>query len=56
MTLFYTPKDTPGEWIMDPYGEAGDTLVGLGFRFLFYIISLFTRGGYVFIEYTDHNS
>jgi phospholipase C len=30
VTPFHAPKDTPGEWINDPYGSAGDTPVGPG--------------------------
>ncbi|KUJ20808.1 PLC-E protein [Mollisia scopiformis] len=56
VTPFHAPKDTPGEWINDPYGEAGDTPVGPGFRLPFYIISPWTRGGHVFTEHADHNS
>ena len=53
---FHAPKDTPGEWINDPYGDVGDTPVGPGFRLPFYIISPWTRGGHVFTERADHNS
>lgn len=56
VTPFHAPKDTLGEWINDPYGEAGDTPVGPGFRLPFYIISPWTRGGHVFTEHADHNS
>ncbi|CRG82678.1 phospholipase C [Talaromyces islandicus] len=50
-------KDTPGEWMTDPYNETlGDVPVGPGWRVPRYIISPWTRGGNVFTERTDHNS
>ncbi|TVY34992.1 Non-hemolytic phospholipase C, partial [Lachnellula cervina] len=56
VTPYIAPKDTPGEWIHDPYGMVGNTPVGPGFRLPFSIISPWTRGGHVFTEHADHNS
>ncbi|KAH8696229.1 phosphoesterase family-domain-containing protein [Talaromyces proteolyticus] len=50
-------KDTPGEWMTDPYnGALGDVPVGPGWRVPRFIISPWTRGGNVFTEPSDHNS
>ncbi|KOS14184.1 putative phospholipase c [Malassezia pachydermatis] len=53
----HAPKDTPGEWIQDPF----DTSLGLqptgpGFRVPFYIVLPFTRNGGVFTEHAAHES
>ncbi|KAF2482894.1 putative non-hemolytic phospholipase C precursor [Neohortaea acidophila] len=53
---YHSPSGTPGEWIQDPYGEAGYVYTGPGFRLPFYIISPWTRGGYVYTGKSDHNS
>ena len=53
---FHSPNGTAGEWLQDPYGNAGYTYSGPGFRMPFYIISPWTRGGHVFTEHADHNS
>ncbi|RSL74536.1 hypothetical protein CEP53_000122 [Fusarium sp. AF-6] len=53
---YHSPDGTPGEWLDDPYGEAGRTPTGPGFRVPFYIISPFTRNGGVFTEHCDHTS
>ncbi|TVY65488.1 Non-hemolytic phospholipase C [Fusarium oxysporum f. sp. cubense] len=53
---YHSPDGTPGEWIDDPYGEAGHTIAGPGFRVPFYIISPFTRKGGVYTEHSDHTS
>ncbi|KJZ74707.1 hypothetical protein HIM_05824 [Hirsutella minnesotensis 3608] len=47
---------TPGEYLNDPYGEFGIVPVGPGWRTARYIISPWTRGGYVFTEPADHTS
>lgn len=56
VTPYHSPVGTAGEWIEDPYGEAGFTYTGPGFRLPFSIISPWTRGGKVFTEHADHNS
>ncbi|KAK4574546.1 hypothetical protein LTR86_001387 [Recurvomyces mirabilis] len=56
VTPFHSPSGTAGEWVQDPYGEAGYTYTGPGFRLPFYIISPWTRGGNVYVENADHNS
>ncbi|KAF4989206.1 hypothetical protein FGRMN_9263 [Fusarium graminum] len=53
---YHSPDGTPGEWIDDPYGQAGRTATGPGFRVPFYIISPFTRKGGVYTEHCDHTS
>lgn len=53
---FHSPSGTAGEWMEDPYGAAGYTYTGPGFRVPFYIISPWTRGGNVFVEHADHSS
>ncbi|KAM0547825.1 hypothetical protein ACHAPJ_010171 [Fusarium lateritium] len=53
---YHAPDGTAGEWIDDPYGEAGRTVIGPGFRVPFYIISPFTRNGGVYTEHCDHTS
>ncbi|KAF5008766.1 hypothetical protein FDECE_5004 [Fusarium decemcellulare] len=53
---YHAPDGTPGEWIDDPYGAAGRTAIGPGFRVPFYIVSPFTRGGAVYTEHSDHTS
>lgn len=50
------PKGTPGEWLKDPYGDAGDLPLGPGPRHPRYIVSPWTRGGNVFTEHADHTS
>lgn len=40
----------------DPYGAAGYTYTGPGFRLPFYIISPWTRGENVYTEHADHSS
>ncbi|PNY26830.1 Non-hemolytic phospholipase C [Tolypocladium capitatum] len=49
-------RDTPGEWMQDPYNQFGYVPVGPGWRTPRYIISPWTRGGYVFTERADHSS
>ncbi|KAF2162659.1 hypothetical protein M409DRAFT_58074 [Zasmidium cellare ATCC 36951] len=56
VTPFHSPSGTTGEWIQDPYGAAGYTYTGPGFRLPFYIISPWTRGGNVYVEHADHSS
>ncbi|KAF1983373.1 non-hemolytic phospholipase C precursor [Aulographum hederae CBS 113979] len=56
VTPYHSPKDTPGEWMQDPYGKSGDVYSGPGFRLPFYIISPWTRGGNVYTEHADHSS
>eukprot|EP00918_Siedleckia_nematoides_P064146 GHVU01139496.1.p1 GENE.GHVU01139496.1~~GHVU01139496.1.p1 ORF type:complete len:622 (-),score=41.72 GHVU01139496.1:28-1893(-) len=56
VTPYHSPNGTAGEWIQDPYGNAGFTFTGPGFRLPFYIISPWTNGGKVFTEHADHNS
>ncbi|KAK0386804.1 hypothetical protein NLU13_6640 [Sarocladium strictum] len=53
---YHSPEGTPGEWLNDPYGDAGYTPAGPGFRLPFYIISPFTRNGGVYTEHCDHTS
>lgn len=53
---YHSPSGTAGEWIEDPYGEAGYTYTGPGYRTPFYIISPWTRGGNVYGEHVDHSS
>ncbi|KAF2094978.1 phosphoesterase-domain-containing protein [Rhizodiscina lignyota] len=53
---YHSPKNTPGEWIEDPYSKLGDVYTGPGFRLPFYIVSPWTRGGHVFTERSDHIS
>ena len=53
---YYSPNGTTGEWLEDPYVDQGLVASGPGFRLPFYIISPWTRGGYVFTEHADHNS
>lgn len=53
---YHSPSGTKGEWVQDPYGEAGYTYTGPGFRMPFYIISPWTRGGNVYVENSDHSS
>ncbi|SCO42877.1 related to non-hemolytic phospholipase C precursor [Fusarium fujikuroi] len=53
---YTSPDGTAGEWIDDPYGAAGRTATGPGFRVPFYIISPFTRKGGVYTEHADHTS
>ncbi|KAI8652063.1 hypothetical protein NCS56_01423100 [Fusarium sp. Ph1] len=53
---YHSPDGTSGEWLEDPYGEAGRTPAGPGFRVPFYIISPFTRNGGVYTEHCDHTS
>lgn len=53
---FHSPKDTPAEWFVDPYGGTGDTIVGPGFRVPFFIVSPWTRKGGVYTEHSDHSS
>ncbi|CAN6674784.1 hypothetical protein TRVA0_065S00298 [Trichomonascus vanleenenianus] len=54
--LFTAPKNTPGEWLVDPMNTSQIVPTGPGFRVPFYAISPYTRGGYVFTEPADHNS
>ncbi|OJJ45717.1 hypothetical protein ASPZODRAFT_159969 [Penicilliopsis zonata CBS 506.65] len=56
VTPFHSPRNTPGDWMEDPYGLFGDIFVGPGFRLPFYMISPWTRGNRVFTERADHNS
>lgn len=56
VTPFHSPSGTEGEWVQDPYGSAGYTYTGPGFRLPFYIISPWTRGGNVYVEHADHSS
>lgn len=56
VTPYHSPSGTAGEWLEDPYGLVGYTYSGPGFRLPFYIVSPWTRGGYVFTERADHNS
>ncbi|PYH92530.1 non-hemolytic phospholipase C precursor [Aspergillus ellipticus CBS 707.79] len=53
---FHSPKDTPGEWMEDPYGIFGKVFVGPGVRVPFYMVSPWARGNRVFTERADHNS
>ncbi|PWY90012.1 non-hemolytic phospholipase C precursor, partial [Aspergillus heteromorphus CBS 117.55] len=53
---YHSPKDTPGEWMEDPYGMFGKVFVGPGVRVPFYMVSPWTRGNRVFTERADHNS
>ena len=51
------PKDTPGEWMKDPFNKtAGLQPIGPGFRVPFYIVSPWTRNGGVFTEVAAHES
>lgn len=53
----HAPKDTPGEWITDPYNATlGLAPTGPGFRLPFYIVSPWTRNGGVFTEHSAHES
>ena len=53
----HAPKNTPGEWMEDPFNaKLGNQPVGPGFRLPFYIISPFTRNGGVFTEHAAHES
>ena len=52
----HSPNGTTGEWLQDPYGKAGYTYTGPGFRLPFYIVSPWTRGAHVFTSPSDHNS
>jgi len=56
VTPYHSPSGTAGEWIEDPYGKAGYTYTGPGYRTPFYIISPWTRGGHVYGEHVDHSS
>lgn len=53
---FHAPDGTPAEWIDDPYGGTGRTIIGPGFRVPFWIVSPWTRNGGVYTEHSDHNS
>ncbi|WFD34153.1 phospholipase C [Malassezia cuniculi] len=53
----HASKDTPGEWITDPYNATlGLAPTGPGFRLPFYIVSPYTRRGGVFTEHAAHES
>ncbi|EME78561.1 uncharacterized protein MYCFIDRAFT_80962, partial [Pseudocercospora fijiensis CIRAD86] len=56
VTPFHSPQGTAGEWVQDPFGFAGYTYTGPGFRLPFYIISPWTRGVNVYTEHCDHSS
>ncbi|KAF7196686.1 Non-hemolytic phospholipase C [Pseudocercospora fuligena] len=56
VTPYHSPQGTAGEWVQDPFGFAGHTYTGPGFRLPFYIISPWTRGGNVYTEHCDHSS
>lgn len=56
VTPYHSPEGTPAEWVEDPYDDFGNVYTGPGFRLPFYIISPWTRGGYVFTERADHIS
>ncbi|WPH01291.1 Hypothetical protein R9X50_00412900 [Acrodontium crateriforme] len=53
---YHAPNGTAAEWINDPYGNAGYTPIGPGYRVPFYIVSPWTRGGHVYTEHADHSS
>lgn len=53
---YHSPTGTAGEWVEDPYDQYGYVYTGPGFRLPFYIVSPWTRGGYVYTENADHNS
>ncbi|WFD24808.1 phospholipase C [Malassezia equina] len=53
----HAPKNTPGEWMEDPYDhKLGQAPTGPGFRVPFYIVSPWTRKGGVFTEHAAHES
>ena len=53
----HAPKDTPGEWMKDPFNKtAGLQPIGPGFRVPFYIVSPWTRKGGVYSEMSAHES
>ena len=53
----HPPKDSPGEWVVDPYNKTlGVVPTGPGFRLPFYIVSPWTRNGGVFTEHSSHES
>ena len=53
----HASKDTPGEWMTDPYHEKfGLAPTGPGLRLPFYIVSPYTRNGGVFTEHCAHES
>lgn len=57
VTPIVPPRDTPGEWMSDPYdATAGSVPSGPGYRLPFYVISPWTRNGGVFVEHADHTS
>ncbi|KAL4399477.1 ester hydrolase [Malassezia pachydermatis] len=53
----HPPKDSPGEWMVDPYDKSlGEVPTGPGFRLPFYAVSPWTRNGGVFTEHASHES
>ncbi|GJJ08151.1 hypothetical protein Clacol_002359 [Clathrus columnatus] len=50
------PKDTPGEWMTNPFNTSQTVFAGPGFRLPFYVVSPWTRGGHVFTAHSDHSS
>ncbi|WFD41109.1 phospholipase C [Malassezia japonica] len=53
----HPPKDSRGEWMIDPYNKShGMVPTGPGFRLPFYIVSPWTRNGGVFTEHSSHES
>ena len=53
----HPPKNSPGEWMVDPYNKTlGLVPTGPGFRLPFYIVSPWTRNGGVFTEHSSHES
>ncbi|GJJ06253.1 hypothetical protein Clacol_000444 [Clathrus columnatus] len=50
------PKDTPGEWMTNPFNTSETVFAGPGFRLPFTVVSPWSRGNRVYTAHSDHSS